>query len=271
MEVRLIIKCWLLFTSLALITTANTISFIGPTTPDGILCDPAAAHCINGTNYIVYGVQLSQPTAGNPLWTLTMEMNYPNFPTPMVPGHIIPPEDWQGTGLFSTADFLIQWNNQYYGIVLAQHIANGVSVDSYQAGNLYQAPNTQFNLIPAGQVLTIPPPFRPNQPVWLAPGGNLLGTGTVTVALGGNGTPAQYTITDQFSAPPDFLSTGDFTVIADSYVCANGLVVGTGSFVNGNNGEVPEPGTFLLCIPALLVLGRRSFLHSVRHRLTQRL
>ncbi len=268
---RLGTKCVVLFTCIRFLTCASTISFVGPTTPSGVVCDPNGAQCVNGSNFIVYSVLLSQPTVTDPLWTLTIQMNYPNFPTPMGPGNIIPPEFF-ADGLYSAADFLIQWDNKYYGIPLAVHTQNGLVIDTYQPGNLYQAPNTQFNLVLSGYEPPAPAgvlpfgSFRPGQPVWLAPGGNLLGTGSITVALGGNGTPAQYTITDKFSAPADFLSTGQFTLIADSFVCANGLAVHTGSFESGGGGDVPEPATLLLSIPVVLLLlwprfGARHYSH----------
>ena len=59
--------------------------------------------------------------------------------------------------------------------------------------------------ITAGAVGIAGSPARANIPaVYLAPGGNILGTGTVSVALGGNGTPAEYTMTDTFFAPANF-------------------------------------------------------------------
>jgi hypothetical protein len=257
-------KILTLFAVTGLMAFATTFNIVGPTTPSGIPCNVSDPGCVNGTNFTVYGAQLTSPSAPNTNWTLTIEMNYPNNPTPMTAGNVIPPELWQDGLLYSIADFLITSNGKDYGIVLATHIKGGVAVDSYQAGNLYQAPNTQFDLVLSGQQPPAPPGVlplgsaHPGEPVWLAPGGTLLGTGTISVALGGNGTPAQYTITDVFSAPADFLSTGNFTAIADSFVCANGLAVGTGTFTGGaGGGETPEPGTFgLLSIPLVFFAGR---------------
>jgi hypothetical protein len=203
-------------------------------------------------------VQLTQPSGGNPNWTLTIETNYPTT----ISGNVIPPAQWGVDGQFySTSDFLISWQGIDYGIVLAQHIKAGNPVDTYLPGSLYQAPNIPFDLVLSGDPNdlgapgVLPSAPRRDSPVWLSPGGSLLGLGTVTVVSGGNGTPAQYTITDQFSAPADFLSTGSFQIEAASWVCFNGVIVGTGSFVNA---AVPEPGTFALSLLALtLLLGFR--------------
>jgi len=265
-----VIKLSLLLSFTALLVSAGTISFSGPTTLAGVACNVGDPGCVNGTAYVVYGVQLTQPTASNSNWVLTIEMNFPDCPAASpgcntqgnvaTPGNTLPNHLWSDGLLYSAADFLINWNGKDYGILLAQHIQGGNSVDSYVAGDLYQAPNSSPDLITAIQVLNSGGsngPFRPNQPVWLAPGGNLLGAGNISIIAGGNGTPAAYTITDQFSAPAGFLSDGhSFTITADSYVCANGIIVGTTSFTGPSSGT-PEPGTFLLALPGLLALGWR--------------
>jgi hypothetical protein len=93
--------------------------------------------------------------------------------------------------------------------------------------------------------------------VLIDPGGALLGVGFLSGAKTGNGTTsALYTITDEFSAPANFLATGEFGIDVSSYVCANGYIVGTGNN-GGNPPPVPEPGTFLLVAPALLLFRRR--------------
>ena len=236
----------------ALLSFASpTFNFPGPTTPTGVPCNASDPTCVIGgeSQFGIYGAQLTQDTATS--WTLNIETNYPA----KIMGNLIPPAQW-GVDLqfYSISDFLIHWNGLDYGIVLAQHIKAGSSVDGYVAGNLYQAPNTQFDLILSGTNNTllapgvVPQSPRPNFPVWLAPGGALLGSGTVTVAQTGSGTPATYTITDQFNAPTNFLSTGSFTIDASSWVCFNGVIVGSAS-----DGQVPEPGTYLLSLPVLLV------------------
>jgi hypothetical protein len=250
---------------------ATTVSF--SSTPTS--CSPFDAtnsNCVLGDlgSFAIYGVQLTQPTNSSQPWTLTIETNYPpcnpGLGTPgcnlqdkiVTPGNLIPPAPFGAAGpLFSISDFLIHWNNTDYGVVLAQHINNGSTVDSYVAGNLYQAPNASPDLVTAGSLM-IPLSLasRQNADVWLAPGGTLLGAGSVSVVSGGNGTPAEYTITDQFLAPAGFLSTGNFSIDATSYPCANGEVVGTGTFTGGASGGVPEPGTFWLSLPILALFGR---------------
>jgi hypothetical protein len=253
-----------LFAVTALLSFATTsINIPGPTTPAGVPCLATDPTCVKGDPalYAIYGVQLTQNTATN--WTLNIETNYPA----KITGNTIPNAQW-GVDLqfYSISDFLIHWNGQDYGVVLSPHIKAGNTVDSYVGGNLYQAPNTQFDLVLSGTNNTIPlapgvipQSPRPDGPVWLAPGGTQLGTGTVTVAQGGNGTPAAYTITDQFTAPVNFLSAGDFQITASSWVCFNGVIVGggTGGTAGGTGGQVPEPGTFLLSLPVLLLFARR--------------
>lgn len=270
-------KFLLLFVATALLACASSISFVGPNNPiTGLLCNPTDPGCIFGDPalYAIYGAQLTQPTGVGQPWVLTIETNFPpcNPGTPgctlqhtIAPGNVIPPAPYGAFGpIFSISDFLIHWNNTDYGIVLAQHVSNGTTVDNYVAGNLYQAPNTQPDEVLAGSLIAGLPPARANEPVWLAPGGNFLGAGTVSVALGGNGTPASYTITDQFFAPAGFLSTGNFSITDSSYVCANGILLSTGTFAGGAGGGVPEPSTFLLTLPVLLL-----FL-AFRSRLTRK-
>ncbi len=241
----------------AAISSATMVSFTGPTTPTGVPCSVSDPQCvIGGQPYAIYGAQLTTPSAGNPLWTLTIETNYPAAIT----GNVIPPAQW-GVDLqdYSIADVLISWQGHDYGIVLAQHIKAGNPVDSYVAGNLYLAPNVSPDFVPSGTNNTLgvpgilPDSSRPNAPIWLAAGGTLLGTGTITVVNNGNGTPAQYTITDTFSAPADFLGADTFSIMLSSQACANGLIVATGS--------IPEPSTLFLFPAGLLllsVLARKS-------------
>jgi len=224
-------KLLLLLTSLGMASFANTISFTGPS--DTIIGDPYY--------YDIFGVQLTQPTGSNSDWVVTIETNYPET----IPGSpdVVPPYSYNGT-LYGMGDLLFTWNGNDYGIVLSPH--NG-----YAAGDLYEASGFQTS----GQVMGIANSPRPEVPVLLDAGGSLAGNGSLSGAETGNGvTTGLYTLTDDFSAPPGFLSTGEFGVQVSSYVCANGYITGTGSFP----GEpVPEPGTFMLLAPALVMLGRR--------------
>lgn len=235
---------------------ASTQSWVGPTTVSGTPCIIGSAGCVmGGDQYDIFGAQLTQPTVGDPLWTLTIETNYPAAIT----GNTIPPAEW-GVDLllYSISDFLISWNGNDYGIVLAQHIKGSNPVDSYVAGGLYQAPNILQDLVLSGTNNThlasgvLPDSPRPNFPVWLAPGGTQLGTGTITVAQTGSGTPAQYTITARFTAPDTFLASGVFTIDASSWVCANGIITGSGNFTSPS--EVREPRTMGLAAAGLILL-----------------
>lgn len=200
----------------------------------------------------IFSVQLTQPTTSNPNWVLKIETNYgaviPGSPT------VIPPFRWLvDNELYSIADFMIRWNNESYGVVLSPHVKQSVVADSFQTGSLYRSPNGFLRSV---DVLVGTP--RALYPVWIAPGSALLGTGTVSGAQTGNGTTTgRYTITSQFSAPANFLATGDFTFYASSYVCDNGFLIGNGNFTGGGGGDVPEPGTLLLGIPAALFFGIR--------------
>ena len=247
--------------------SAGTLSFPGPTTPLGVPCQASDPSCVvGGSPFAIFGIQLTQPSGGNPNWTLTIETNYPNT----ISGNMIPTVQWGADGQFySISDVLINWQGVDYGIVLSQHIKAGNPADSYVAGNLYQAPNILFDLIFSGNPNDfgapglLPSAPRRDDPIWLAPGGTLRGNGTVTVVAGGNGTPAQYTITDQFSAPAGFLSNGTFQIEGSSWVCFNGVIVGTGSFVGA---AVPEPGTLILSAVGLLLLLRFRLVHRTQRQ-----
>jgi hypothetical protein len=199
-----------------------------------------------------------------------METNYPaTIPTP---GSMIPTAIWgQDQLAYSISDVLFNWNGHDYGIVLSPHVKAGASVnDGYLAGDFYQAPNTAPDFVPSGLINSfnvtgiLPSSPRPDFPIWLAPGGTLLGNGTVTIAAGGNGTPAQYTITDSFSAPGGLLASlfvqastvtvqaSTVTIDASSWPCANGVIVGNGTFTT--TASTPEPASFGLLAGASLTL-----------------
>ena len=251
-------KLPLLFSVTAL-TYATTITFVGPSYPNptvpnfGLPCTLADVHCILGDPlaFEVFQASITQPTLANPNWVLQIQTNYGNEnSTPLIPGSpdVVPNYfNTQVGGTFGIGDAIFTSNGKIYGVVLHPH-------DGYLAGDLYQA----FGYQTSAQVEASGPHngiVNPNGIVWIAAGGSLAGTGTLTGAQTGNGiTAARYTLTDQFSAPPDFLATGTtFGFYFTSYACANGVIVGSGGFTGG----VPEPGTLALCVPALLLLGFR--------------
>jgi hypothetical protein len=246
----------LLFGALTCTTPAfgSTTFFVGPQLPDGTVCSPAQVGCINGdpSLYEIFGASLTTPTATNPDFVLVIQTNYSAPIT--TPGSAVPTAIWGVDGQpYSISDFLINWNGGSYGVIVSPHVEAGVAVDGYVAGDLYQAAGFQTS----GSVIPNSP--RPNEDVWLQGGGTLQSTspGSVSVATTGDGiTSAMYSITVQFSAPADFLSTGVFTIDDSSFVCANGILTGAGT------PGVPEPGTIFLIGPALLLLS----LFVRRHR-----
>jgi hypothetical protein len=223
MKLKLLVPALLTAASFGTSGFAATISFSGPSLP--VIGDPLS--------FKIFGAQLTQPTLGNSDWVLTIETNY-GVTLPGSP-NVIPDYTYNQIE-YGIGDFLIAWNGNDYGIVLSPH-------DSYTAGSLYSVSGFQTS----GQVMGIDSP-RPSYPVLIAAGGTSLGSGSLSAAQTGNGTSAAlYTITDDFSAPANFLGTGDFTIDMSSYVCANGFLTGTTSFV-------PEPGSFLLILPFLFAL-----------------
>jgi hypothetical protein len=266
-------KLILLIVAAATAVPATTYVWNGPTTPAGVPCDYNLPGCVpGGLPYVVFGIQITTPSGSNPNFVMTIEMNYPVN----MQGNTIPPVQWpEDLQLYSTGDVLIHSNNTDYAIVLAPHLKAGTLVDSYQAANLYQAPNATPDFVPSGTNTTIPGAIgilpnspRPDFPIWVAPGGTQLGTGSLTIAAGGNGTSAEWTITDQFSAPLDFLSNGPVDLSFSSWVCANGLIVGPGGGATGGGGsEVPEPAP-LFCVATAFLVGL-AFARSRRNRTLQ--
>jgi hypothetical protein len=242
---------------------ASTITFSGPENTSGAPCTPGTEGCVIGTlsDYTIFGASLTQPATPTGDWVLTIDTNYPAT----IPNNStsIPTATWPADGAqYSISDFLITWQGNDYGIVLSPHVQASVAVDpAYQAGGLYEVPGFRFSQstdLQNGQtgVLSTGSP-RPSEPVWIDPGGTQLGSGSVLVnTTGGNGTTtgAEYQITVDFTAPSDFLSTGDFSIQMSSFVCANGLLIGSGDFGSGSSTQaVPEPRTFLLVLPLLLL------------------
>ncbi len=206
---------------------ASSITFQGPFNPND-------ASVVGPNEYFdVQDLTLTQPSTPGGNWTMTLHTNYgvglPGGPA----GNVVP-----SFRSYSAADVLFSWNGGYYGLVLHGH-------DGYSEGNLYQAPG----FLTAQQAMRSPtyPDMSPN--VWLAPGGTLLGNGTLSAGLYGDGiSNAAFFITDRFQAPAGFLAGGSFNIQAASADCGNGVVSGVGSFPS-----VPEPGTIWLLVPGLLV------------------
>ena len=261
------------------ITYATTITFVGPDFPNpttlkfGQLCNPAVdIGCIFGEpkTFEVFSASITQPSGATP-WVLQIKTNYGPSDVSLIPGNpnIIPAYvDQQVAGLsgqaFGMGDALFTWNGNTYGVVMTPH-------DGYLAGNMYvinsQGPSavqTAGQILGAKGIMAV----NPNGAVLLAAGGALAGTGAfvpITGATGDSTNTAHYTITDQFTAPANFLANGttfgfDFT----SYACANSVVVGNGGFTGGGGGGVPEPATLFLCVPALLLMGFRLARHRGR-------
>jgi hypothetical protein len=226
-----------LFIATTLVAFGSTVTLTGPTLP--IIGNPL--------DFKAFSVSITQPTSGN-TWLVNIQTNYPgSLPNPGDPS-IIPPAPYSNGLLYTMSDFLIQWQGNDYGLALTDH-------DGLTHGNLYQVNGyfTSLDVMGAG----VTP--RPSIPVLLLPPGTLIGTGTMSVAKTGDGVnTALYTITDRFTAPSNFLSTDVFQIIYSSYVCANGVIMGP---------SVPEPSTFALSLPALLVFG--YFGRRIRARKSQ--
>ena len=258
------IKLLFLFTFTAVGAFASTVSFIGPVYPkdqgpgkaEGTLCNISDPKCILGEPPIfeVFGAQLTSPMGAMTQFTLTIQTNYGPPTSHLIPGSpdVVPSYVYAfGLSPFFIGDFLIMSGGVNYAVVLHPH-------DGYAAGSIYKASDYQkAGVATMGQFMQ-----NPNHNVLLSAGGTLVGSGTLTGAETGNGvTSAQYTLTDTFSAPAGFLSVGTpFSIDFSSYLCANGVLEGTGSFVGGTGGQVPEPGTLLLMTPLIALAGLRRFL-----------
>lgn len=248
----------LLVLTTAVAASAASVTFVGPTP-----AKPGSLIIGDPLEYEVFGATLTQPTAGDPNWNLTIRTNYGDPTKNLISGSpaIIPPFLYgDGSGPFTIGDFLILWNGNNYGVALTSH-------DGYAAGNLYRAGPAGY--LTSGQIMDNPnPPFdkhspNPSHNVLLAPGGTLLGTGILSGSQTGDGaTAAKYTLVIQFSAPANFLGTGDFSIDFSSYACANGILMGTGTFTGGGGGDIPEPSTLFLSVPVLLA----GFHFARKHR-----
>jgi hypothetical protein len=239
-------------------TFASSYVFTSPSCPA-----PADPSCIFGDplQFKVFGAVITSPTASDPNWELSIQTNYLTTIAGSGAGTVSPGTfDFAGFpftqgphGLFSVGDFLITWDGNQYGVALSPH-------DGLQVGSLYQVPSfltaadvmndplTGQLIAPTGPVLPYAA-HRSDIPVWLGPGGTVLGGGTLSGAKTGDGVnSALFTLTDSFSAPAGFLGDGNFSVDFSSFVCANGFLI---------EDTVPEPGTFGLLGAAILLVGVR--------------
>ncbi len=224
---------------------------------------PADPTCVFGDplQFKVFGAVLSSPTASDPNWELSIQTNYVASISGSGAATVQPgtfffsgfPFTQGPHGLFSVGDFLITWNGNQYGVAMSPH-------DGLQVGSLYQTSSfltaaDVMNDPLTGQLIAPPGPVLPyavhrnDLPVWLGPGGTILGGGTLSGAKTGDGVnTALFTLTDSFNAPAGFLGNGNFSIDFSSFVCANGFLI---------EDTVPEPATFGLLGAAILLLGVR--------------
>ena len=233
---------------------ASTITFIGPEDTTGAFCPVG---CVIGSQiaYTIFDATLTSPTMSDPDWVLTIGTDYQ---AGILDGATsIPTAIWPTDGLqYSIPDFLITSGGQDYGIVLSPHVKASTAVDSYTTPGLYQAAGfqTSSSILSSGD-------FRPNVPVWLDSNGKMIGSvdSELVTKTGDDGVHGPlYNITVDFTAPSDFLSSGDFSIEMSSFVCANGLLIGSGGMIVGPQ-SVPEPSTLLFTAPLLLLAGYRLF------------
>lgn len=245
---------------------------LGPSNFQGTTCSPSASGCIEGTAPLgpygpggttAYLYEFDGPvtlsySSSTGMWTL----NYSVF---------TPYSGIEGFSSLAFGDPLISYNGTNYALAVGSALDPALGNDGYPtdtAGDLYVAksgyqypdsmdaycdPSTCPYLTP-GDLPGGFPGGRVDEPVWVDPNNmNVAGTGSLTyscassngvVCTNYNGA-ALYTINDTFNAPTGFLSSGIFSIEISSYVCANGLIIGS----------VPEPRGLFLIIPVILLLG----------------
>src|SRR4051812_29607595 len=168
------------FLLLPVFAMASTLTFNGPTLPNGTPCLPGApADCVIGNPlaFDIFSASLTSPTTAGGKWHLEIQTNYG---TPL-PGNSIavPTYSYEGKQ-FGMADFMIQSGTDFYAVVISAH-------DGYSAGSLYKASGFQTSqqvMGPQG-ILSIP---RPTLPALLNAGGSLQGAGTITASQNANTT-----------------------------------------------------------------------------------
>jgi len=259
--------CLLILTAFA--AFGNTITITGPEFFNGTNytpCTPGTGHCIDGDPliYNVFSLAITSPTSPGGLWTVSLETNYgATIPSG---SNTIPNYQYSGDPSFPEhsfyiGDILFQQGGLFYGIALSPH-------DGYKVGDFYQVSGFQTSaqvLVAGGVPAPVPGPGgngipRPGLAVELNAGGlatQMMGTLTVTPNAGSNGTNfAEYDVVDTFSAPATFLNSA-FTVYATSYACANGYLEGSNPGFSGPTppATIPEPGSWLLILPGLVLVG----------------
>jgi hypothetical protein len=229
---------------------AEVITFVGPQDANGLTCNPAGGHCIIGDplKYQMFSATLTSPVLLGGQWKLELETNY-GTPLPGA-GQVIPTYKYGFASAFAMCDFLIQWDNKYYGIVMHGH-------DGYDPGSLYISPNgfQTSGAVMSAQGEDSP---RPNLPALLATGAAKIGNGSLTARAnpGANGvTLPLYHVEATFVAPANFLNTGSFTIHACSYTCDNGYITGSRAApLPGPDVSTPEPTTWSLALSGVVGL-----------------
>ena len=232
-----------------------TYVFDGPQDANGNTCDPSGGHCVLGDplTYFMKSAALTGPILPGGTWALTIKTNYG---VPLPGSNEVIPKFGYGNGFFAMCDFMIEWDNRSFGIVMNVH-------DGYVAGNLYEVGGFQYSGSVMGSQGVDSP--RPSLPVLVGPGGTQIGTGVLSASA--NPTvdgfiKTLYQVNVVFTAPSDFLDSGKFTIHACSYACANGYVTGTREVqIPGpdTQSEVPEPATAILVLGGIACMTR---LHS---------
>jgi hypothetical protein len=245
----------------------------GPSNFQGTNCTLFQAGCIAAGDPQPYDIFSATITNnGNNNWTVSVQTNAPVGGAPPTFSSLA-----FGDALFQSG---VDSNGTpiYWGLSLGSY-TNGLSTqgDLYEEKFLPARGSTQLVAsdypdvyLTAGQAGY--PAGRTNEPVWINNqnmndvgastgfgvscwnGSAFVALPTPTCLNGGNmgGTGFYlYTITDSFNAPSSFLSGNNFSFEVASYVCANGLIIGSGS------SGVPEPRWLFLIVPAFLLLGRR--------------
>src|SRR5437764_307717 len=115
------------FLLLPVFAMAATITFQGPTLPNGTACTPLnPPECVIGNplSFDIFSASLTSPAAPGGTWHLEIQTNYGTS----LPGNSIavPTYSYEGKQ-FGMADFMIQSGTDFYAVVISAH-------DGYAAG-----------------------------------------------------------------------------------------------------------------------------------------